>query len=35
MLHDTALIVTIAGGIGLAFLLGMMAHRLRLPPLVG
>ena len=35
MLHDTALIVTIAGGIGLAFVLGMLAQRLRLPPLVG
>ena len=35
MPHDTALIVTIAGGIGLAFLLGMVAQRLRLPPLVG
>lgn len=35
MPHDTALIVTIAGGIGLAFLLGMLAQRLRLPPLVG
>jgi CPA2 family monovalent cation:H+ antiporter-2 len=27
--------VTIAGGIGLAFVLGMLAQRLRLPPLVG
>ena len=35
MPHDTALIVTIAGGIGLAFVLGMLAQRLRLPPLVG
>jgi CPA2 family monovalent cation:H+ antiporter-2 len=35
MLHDTALIVTIASGIGLAFLLGMLAQRLHLPPLVG
>jgi monovalent cation:H+ antiporter-2, CPA2 family len=35
MPHDTALIGTIATGIGLAFLLGMLAQRLRLPPLVG
>jgi CPA2 family monovalent cation:H+ antiporter-2 len=35
MPHDTPLIVTIAGGIGLAFTLGMPAQWLRLPPLVG
>ena len=31
----TALIATIAAGLGLAFLFGMLALRLRLPPLVG
>jgi CPA2 family monovalent cation:H+ antiporter-2 len=35
MSHDTALIAMIAGGIGLAFVLGLLATRLRLPPLVG
>jgi CPA2 family monovalent cation:H+ antiporter-2 len=35
MPHETALIATIAAGIGLAFLLGFVATRLRLPPLVG
>ena len=35
MPHETALIVTIAAGIGLAFLLGVAASRVRLPPLVG
>ena len=35
MPHDTALIVTLASGFGLAFLLGMVAARLKLPPLVG
>ncbi|MGH7587120.1 MAG: YbaL family putative K(+) efflux transporter [Gemmatimonadota bacterium] len=35
MPHDTALIATIAAGIGLAFILGLAATRLRLPPLVG
>jgi monovalent cation:H+ antiporter-2, CPA2 family len=33
--HETALIATIAAGIGLAFILGLVATRLRLPPLVG
>lgn len=33
--HDTPLIATIAAGLMLAFLLGMVAHRLRLSPLVG
>ncbi len=33
--HDTPLIATIAAGFVLAFLLGMIAHRLRLSPLVG
>jgi CPA2 family monovalent cation:H+ antiporter-2 len=35
MPHETALLVTIAAGIGLAFVLGFAATRLRLPPLVG
>ncbi|HEX7120963.1 MAG TPA: YbaL family putative K(+) efflux transporter [Gemmatimonadaceae bacterium] len=35
MPHDTALIATIAAGFGLAFVLGLVATRLRLPPLVG
>jgi CPA2 family monovalent cation:H+ antiporter-2 len=35
MPHETALIVTIAAGFGLAFLFGLLAVRLRLPPLVG
>jgi monovalent cation:H+ antiporter-2, CPA2 family len=35
MPHETALIATIAAGIGLAFILGLAAMRLRLPPLVG
>ncbi len=35
MPHDTALIVTIAAGLGLALVLGLLAVRLRLPPLVG
>ena len=35
MPHETALIATIAAGLGLAFLLGLLAHRLRLPPILG
>ncbi len=35
MHEDTALIATIAGGLGLAFVLGLLAVRLRMPPLVG
>jgi len=35
MPHETALIATIAAGLGLAFLLGLAAVRLRLPALVG
>jgi CPA2 family monovalent cation:H+ antiporter-2 len=35
MPHETALIATIAAGLGLAFLFGLLATRLRLPPLVG
>jgi len=33
--HHTPLIATIAIGLGLAFLLGLMAHRFRLPPIAG
>ncbi|MBW9051777.1 YbaL family putative K(+) efflux transporter [Rhizobium mesosinicum] len=35
MPHDTPLISTIVGGLVLAFILGALANRLRLPPLVG
>jgi CPA2 family monovalent cation:H+ antiporter-2 len=35
MPHHTSLIVTIVAGIGLAFVLGALAHRFRLSPLVG
>ena len=35
MNHPTELIATIAAGLGLAFLLGLLAVRLRLPPIVG
>ena len=35
MLHEMPLIATIVGGLGLAFVLGTLANRLRLPPLVG
>ncbi len=35
MPHDTALIAMIAAGIGLAFVLGLLATRMRLPALVG
>jgi CPA2 family monovalent cation:H+ antiporter-2 len=35
MPHETPLIATIAIGLGLAFLLGLLAQRLRLSPLVG
>jgi monovalent cation:H+ antiporter-2, CPA2 family len=35
MPHEQSLIATLAIGLGLAFLLGMLAVRLRLPPLVG
>jgi monovalent cation:H+ antiporter-2, CPA2 family len=35
MPHETALIVTLASGFGLAFVLGMAAQRVKLPPLVG
>jgi CPA2 family monovalent cation:H+ antiporter-2 len=35
LLHETPLIATIVAGIGLAFIFGTIANRLRLPPLVG
>ena len=35
MPHHTSLIATIVAGIGLAFLMGTLAHRLKLSPLVG
>ncbi|MDB5838508.1 MAG: transporter, monovalent cation:proton antiporter-2 family protein [Herminiimonas sp.] len=35
MPHDVPLITTIVGGLVLAFLFGTIAHRLRMPPLVG
>ncbi|HJU64751.1 MAG TPA: YbaL family putative K(+) efflux transporter [Gemmatimonadaceae bacterium] len=34
-MHDANLIATIAIGLGLAFILGLLAARLRMPPLVG
>ena len=35
MTHDTPLVATIVVGLCLAFALGLLAHRLRLPPLAG
>jgi CPA2 family monovalent cation:H+ antiporter-2 len=35
MPHHTALIATIVAGLGLAFVFGALAHRLKLSPLVG
>src|ERR687886_649174 len=35
MPHHTALIATIVAGLGLAFIFGALAHRLKLSPLVG
>jgi CPA2 family monovalent cation:H+ antiporter-2 len=35
MQHDTPLIATIVAGLGLAFVFGAVAQRLRVPPLVG
>ena len=35
MPHDTPLIATIVAGLGIAFILGAIANRLRVPPLVG
>jgi CPA2 family monovalent cation:H+ antiporter-2 len=34
-MHHTPLIATIVAGLGVAFLFGTMAHRLRLPPIAG
>jgi CPA2 family monovalent cation:H+ antiporter-2 len=33
--HDTALITTVAAALGLALILGFLANRVRIPPLVG
>ena len=35
MPHETALVATVAAGLGLAFVFGFLAARLRVPPLVG
>jgi CPA2 family monovalent cation:H+ antiporter-2 len=35
MQHDITLLTTIAGGLGLAFIFGLIAARLRLPPILG
>jgi len=35
MLHETALVATVAGGLGLAFVFGLLAVRLKLPAIVG
>lgn len=35
MPHDTSLIGTIVAGLGVAFLMGALAHRLRVAPIVG
>ena len=35
MPHDTPLIATIVAGLGLAFIFGLIANRLKLPTLVG
>ena len=35
MPHDISLITTIAGGLGLALVLGLLAARFKLPPLLG
>ena len=35
MPHDTLLIATVAAGLGVAFVLGLLAVRLKLPPIVG
>ena len=35
MPHDTPLVATLVAGIGLAFVFGALAHRLRISPLVG
>src|SRR3954471_11630417 len=35
MPHDTPLIATIVAGLGLAFVFGTIAQRLKIPPLIG
>ena len=35
MPHDISLITTIAAGLGLALIMGLVATRLKMPPLVG
>ncbi len=35
MVHETSLIVTIAAGLGLAFIFGLVANKLKVPPLLG
>jgi CPA2 family monovalent cation:H+ antiporter-2 len=35
MIHDTPLIATLVFGLGIAFIFGVIANRLRIPPLVG
>ena len=35
MAHETALVATVAAGLGLAFVLGFLAARFKVPPLVG
>src|SRR5829696_1122867 len=35
MLHHTSLIATIVAGVGLAFIFGVLANRLRISPLIG
>lgn len=35
MPHEITLLTTIAGGFGLAFVLGLLAARLGLPPILG
>ena len=35
MPHETALLATVAAGLGLAFAFGLLASRLRLPPILG
>lgn len=33
--HDLPLVTTIATGLGLAFIFGLIASKLRIPPIVG
>ena len=35
MSHDISLLTTIAGGLGLAFVFGLLANRVGLPPILG